>query len=148
MSRVGILTFSDGRDFLHQGITSPEEDIWDLENSGQQATWFAGRSDSPAENCSKGHLDPEEWYFPLGSAAVHCLATPGEGTLAYLSRLDGVYRMQVTKGRFDVYDDEKTETLMHQSTHMWPTRSPGWMPQRRRSFPGSERTTFMRSLVT
>jgi len=46
----------------------PEEDIWDLENSGQHATWFAARSDDPAENLSKVHLYPEEWYFPLGGA--------------------------------------------------------------------------------
>jgi hypothetical protein len=85
MSRVGILTFSDGRDFLHQGITSPEEDIWGVENSEQHATWFAGRSDVPAENFSKVHLYPEEWYFPRGGAEVDLLAAPGEVTLAYLS---------------------------------------------------------------
>ena len=56
--------------------------------------------------------------------------------------------MQVTKGRSEVYDDEKNKALMHESIYLWPTRSPGWMPQRRRSFPGSGRTTFMRSLVT
>jgi L-fucose isomerase len=98
----------------------PEEDIWDLENSGQHATWFAARSDDPAENLSKVHLYPEEWYFPLGGAAVHFLAAPGDITLARLSRLDGVYRMQVSKGRFEVYDDEKNEALMRQSTYVWP----------------------------
>src|ERR1035438_615017 len=82
----------------------PDEGIWDLENSGQHATWFAARSDDPAENLSKVHLYPEEWYFPLGGAAVHHLAAPWEIPLTRLSRLDGVYRLQVTKGRFEVYD--------------------------------------------
>jgi len=98
----------------------PEEGIWDLENSGQHATWYAARSDDPLENMSKVHLYPEEWYFPLGGAAVHHLAAPGEVTLARLSRLDARYRLQVTKGRFETYDDEKNEALMRQSTYVWP----------------------------
>lgn len=98
----------------------PKEGIWDLENSGQHATWFAARSDDPAENMAKVHLYPEEWYFPQGGAAVHHLAAPGGITLARLSRVDAKYRMQVTKGRFEVYDDEKNEALMRQSNYVWP----------------------------
>lgn len=98
----------------------PEEGIWDLENSGQHATWFAARSDDPAENMAKVHLYPEEWYFPAGGAAVHHLAAPGDITLARLSRLDGRYRLQVTKGAFEVYDDAKNEALMRQSNYVWP----------------------------
>ena len=98
----------------------PEEGIWDLENSGQHATWYAARSDDPLENLSRVHFYPEEWYFPAGGAAVHFLAAPGEIPLARLSRLDGSYRMQVTKGRFEVYDDEKNESLMRQSNYVWP----------------------------
>jgi L-fucose isomerase len=98
----------------------PEEGIWDLENSGQHATWFAARSEDPSENLSKVHLYPEEWYFPAGGAAVHFLAAPGDVTLARLSRSDGAYRMQVTKGRFEAYDDETNEALMQRSTYVWP----------------------------
>jgi L-fucose isomerase len=98
----------------------PEEGIWDLENSGQHATWYAARSDDPLENLSKVHFYPEEWYFPAGGATVHFLAAPGEITLARLSRLDASYRMQVTKGRFEVYGDEKEESLMRQSNYVWP----------------------------
>jgi len=98
----------------------PDRGIWDLENSGQHATWFAARSADPAENMAKVHLLPEEFYFPAGGAAVHHLAAPGEITLARLSRADGHYRMQVTKGRFEVYDDETNEKLMRQSTYVWP----------------------------
>jgi L-fucose isomerase len=41
-------------------------------------------------------------------------------TLARLSRSDGAYRMQVTKGRFEAYDDETNEALMQRSTYVWP----------------------------
>jgi|SRR5579875_992551 len=97
-----------------------ERGIWDLENSGQHATWFAARSDDPAENMSKVHLYPEEFYFPAGGASVHHLAAPGEVTLARLSRSDASYRLQVTKGYFETYDEETNEKLMRQSTYVWP----------------------------
>lgn len=98
----------------------PDRGIWDLENSGQHATWFARRSDDPAENLSSVHLYPEEFYFPAGGASVHHLAAPGEITLARLSRCDGRYRMQLTRGRFEQYDDQTNQALMRQSTYVWP----------------------------
>jgi len=98
----------------------PDRDVWDLENSGQHATWFARRSDDPAENLANVHLYPEEFYFPAGGAAVHHLAWPGEVTLARLSRRDGRYRLQLTRGRFEQYDAATNESLMRQSTYVWP----------------------------
>lgn len=95
-------------------------DVWDLCNSGQHATWFAARSDDPAENLARVHLYPEEFYFPAGGASVHHVAAPGECTFARLSRLDQRYRMQVLRGRIDAFDDETTERLMHASTYVWP----------------------------
>lgn len=97
-----------------------DRDVWDLENSGEHATWFAARSDDPAENLARVHLYPEEFYFPAGGATVHHLAAPGDVTLARLSRADSHYRMQVTKGRFEIYGDETNEALMRQSTYAWP----------------------------
>ena len=94
--------------------------IWDLENSGQHATWFAARSEDPAENMAQVHLYPEEFYFPAGGASVHHLAAAGEITLGRLSRADGRYRLQVTLGRFERYDAETNEALMRQSTYVWP----------------------------
>ncbi len=97
-----------------------ERAIWDLENSGQHATWFAARSDDPGENMARVHLYPEEFYFPAGGASVHHLAAPGEITLGRLSRCDGRYRLQVTLGRFENYDEATNEALMRQSTYVWP----------------------------
>lgn len=98
----------------------PDRGIWDLENSGQHATWFAAQSDDPAENLAKVHLYPEDFYFPAGGASVHHLAAPGAVTLARLSRRDGTYRMQVTRGSFEQYDEDTNESLMRASTYHWP----------------------------
>ena len=94
--------------------------VWDLVNSGQHATWFAARSDDPAENMRHVHLYPEVFFFPAGGASVQHLAAEGDFTFARLTRLDGNYRMQVMRGAFESYDDETNEDLMGQSTYEWP----------------------------
>ena len=43
-----------------------ELDVWDLCNSGEHATWFAARSDDPAENLARVHLYPEVLLLPGG----------------------------------------------------------------------------------
>ena len=97
-----------------------DRDVWDLCNSGQHATWFAERSDDPAENMRHVHLHPEGFFFPAGGASVHHLAAPGDFTFARLTRLDGRYRMQVLRGAFERYDDETNQAMMRQTTYHWP----------------------------
>ncbi|MEU2254834.1 L-fucose/L-arabinose isomerase family protein [Nocardia xishanensis] len=97
-----------------------DRDIWDLCNSGQHATWFAARSDDPAENLARVHLYPEVFFFPAGGASVHHLAAPGTMTLARLTRKDGDYRMQLMLGDFETYDEQTNAALMKQSTREWP----------------------------
>jgi L-fucose/D-arabinose isomerase len=97
-----------------------DRDVWDLCNSGQHATWFASRSDDPAENMRHVHLYPEEFFFPAGGAAVHHLAAEGDFTFARLTRREDRYRMHVMHGSFLRYDDETNEDLMRQSTYVWP----------------------------
>jgi L-fucose/D-arabinose isomerase len=94
--------------------------IWDLCNSGQHATWFAARADSPEENMRHVHLYPEGFYFPAGGASVHHLAAPGDMTFARLTRLNGRYRMHVLRGELVQFDDETNERLMRASTYEWP----------------------------
>ncbi|MGW4401177.1 L-fucose/L-arabinose isomerase family protein [Amycolatopsis nivea] len=98
----------------------PDRDVWDLCNSGQHATWFAARSEDPAENLAKVHLYPEVFFFPAGGASVQHIAAPGRMTLARLSRLDGEYRMQLVLGEFENYDARTTEALVSRSTPEWP----------------------------
>ncbi len=97
-----------------------DRDIWDLCNSGQHATWFAGRSDDPAENLAKVHLYPEVFFFPAGGASVQHIAAPGQMTLARLTREDAQYRLQLMLGDFESYDAETNEALVRQSTPEWP----------------------------
>ena len=97
-----------------------DKDVWDLCNSGQHATWYAARSDDPAENMAKVNLLPEIFYFPAGGASVQHLAAPGAMTLARISRLGERYRMQVTLGEFETYDDETNDRMMRASTYEWP----------------------------
>jgi L-fucose isomerase len=97
-----------------------DRDIWDLCNSGQHATWYAARSDDPAENLANVHLFPEVFFFPAGGASVQHIAAPGEMTLARLSREAGEYRVQVTRGTFERYDEATNAALARQSTYEWP----------------------------
>ncbi len=97
-----------------------ERDIWDLCNSGQHATWYAARSDDPAENLRRVNLYPEVFFFPAGGASVNHVAAPGDMTLARLTRYDGRYRMQVMRGSFEDYGDEVNEKLARESTFEWP----------------------------
>lgn len=97
-----------------------DRDIWDLCNSGQHATWFAARSDDPAENLSKVNFYPEVFFFPAGGASVQHIAAPGQMTLARLTRADGQYRLQMMLGDFEDYDDETNKELVNQSTPEWP----------------------------
>ena len=97
-----------------------DRDVWDLCNSGQHATWFAARSDDPAENLRRVHLYPEVFFFPAGGASVHHLAAEGDFTFARLTRKGGRYRMHVMRGAFERYGDETNEDLMNQSTYEWP----------------------------
>lgn len=97
-----------------------DRDIWDLCNSGQHATWFAARSDDPAENLSKVNFYPEVFFFPAGGASVQHIAAPGQMTLARLTRADGQYRLQMMLGDFENYDDATNEELVNQSTPEWP----------------------------
>lgn len=97
-----------------------DRDVWDLVNSGQHATWYAARSEDPAENLRRVHLYPEDFYFPAGGASVHHLAAPGEMTFARLSRKSSRYRMQVSRGSFETFGADVDEELMRQSTYHWP----------------------------
>ena len=97
-----------------------DRDVWDLCNSGQHATWYAARSDDPAENLSRTHFYPEVFYFPAGGGSVHHLAAPGAMTFARLTRAEGRYRMHVMRGDLVQYDDETNEAMMRQSTYEWP----------------------------
>jgi L-fucose isomerase len=97
-----------------------DRDIWDLCNSGQHATWFAARSEDPAENLAHVNFYPEVFFFPAGGASVQHIAAPGRMTLGRLTRHAGEYRLQLMLGEFERYDDATNAELMRMSTPEWP----------------------------
>lgn len=94
-------------------------DLFDLVNSGQHATYFAGKSFDPQVNLSKVELHPEGFYFPAGGASVFHIAHPGEVTLARLSREDGAYRMHILRGEF-------VRLAPHQERELVAAVQPNW----------------------
>ncbi|MEW5977264.1 MAG: L-fucose/L-arabinose isomerase family protein [Acidobacteriota bacterium] len=74
--------------------------VWDLCNSGEHATYFAGKSFNPEVNLSRTEFRPEGFYFPAGGASVYHVAAPGRVTLARLTRHDRQYQMVVVPGEF------------------------------------------------
>ena len=94
--------------------------IWDLVNSGEHATYFAGHSFDPKDNLPNVHFYPESFYFPAGGASVHHLAAPGEATFARLTRRNGTYWLAILRGEFVQYDEAKNMSLMKQTDLAWP----------------------------
>jgi L-fucose isomerase len=94
--------------------------IWDLCNSGEHATYFAGASFDPKDNLPQVHFYPEGFYFPAGGASVQHLAHPGKTTFARLTCRDGTYWLAIVPGEFVQYDANKNMELMQQTTLAWP----------------------------
>lgn len=95
-------------------------EMWDLCNSGEHATYFAGASFDPKDNLPQVHFYPESFYFPAGGASVQHLAHPGQATFARLTRRDGKYWLAILRGEFVSYDEQKNRELMKQTTPEWP----------------------------
>ncbi len=95
-------------------------ELFDLVNSGQHATYFAGKSLDPEVNLAKVELHPEGFYFPAGGASVFHIAHPGEVTLARLSRETGAYRMHFVRGEFVRLDPRRERELVHAVQPNWP----------------------------
>jgi L-fucose isomerase len=95
-------------------------EMWDLCNSGEHATYFAGASFDPKDNLPHVHFYPEGFYFPAGGASVHHLAHPGQATFARLTRRNGKYWLAILRGEFIQYDADKNMALMKQTDLAWP----------------------------
>jgi L-fucose isomerase len=105
--------FADVRHY-HQDL-----EVWDLCNSGEHATWFAGRSSDPAVNLARTEFRPQGFYFPAGGAAVYHIAAPGRVTLARLTRHDGQYVMNVVPAEFVDFGSRSHE-IAAISQDNWP----------------------------
>jgi L-fucose isomerase len=68
-----------------------------LPNCGAMCSWFAARSDDPAENLRRVELRPA--IRPGGGAITYFTAAPGALTLARLFRKSGRYQMAIIPGK-------------------------------------------------
>ena len=96
------------------------EGFFDLVNSGEHATYFAGASLDPERNMPLVNFLPEVFYFPAGGASVQHLAAPGPATFARLTRKDGRYWMAILRGELIRFGDERDERYMRETTWEWP----------------------------
>lgn len=94
--------------------------VWDLCNSGEHATFFAGRSHDPAVNLAKTEFRPQGFYFPAGGASVYHVAAPGRVTLARLTRDDGRYVMHVVPAEFVDFGEARNHEIAAISQDNWP----------------------------
>lgn len=96
------------------------DNVWDLCNSGEHATYFAGHSLDPAVNLRHVHLYPAIIYFPAGGASVMHIAAPGRVTLARLARRNGKYWMAIVPAEFVDFPPGKAAEKAHATTPEWP----------------------------
>ncbi|TWU21379.1 L-fucose/L-arabinose isomerase family protein [Bythopirellula polymerisocia] len=97
-----------------------EDQVWYLSNSGTHATYFAGRSDDPAENLKNVTFYPEVSYYPAGGASVHHFAAPGEVTLARLARKNGRYHLAIVPAEFVEFPRNVSLAKGATTTPEWP----------------------------
>ncbi len=97
-----------------------DENLIDLCNSGQHATYFAGGSVHPEKNLKNVSLLPEGFYFPAGGAAVRHIAAPGKITLARLARVNGKYLMTILPAKIVDLPEAKAEELARKVQPEWP----------------------------
>ena len=77
---------------------SQSDKIVTFMNCGSQSTWFASKSDDASENLKLVNLCPQ--IFDAGGASLQFQCSPGDITLARLSRIQGRYIMQIALAEF------------------------------------------------
>ncbi|MCH5376007.1 MAG: hypothetical protein JJ992_18720 [Planctomycetes bacterium] len=91
-----------------------------LPNCGGMCSWFAGRSDDPAENLARIELRPS--VRPGGGATTYFTAAPGPITLARLYRVGGAYRMAIIPGEaIEMTEDDLADFIRQRGKHQLPT---------------------------
>jgi L-fucose isomerase len=75
-----------------------EAGLWVLSNCGAAPTWFAARSEDPAENLAKVQLVPSTPKYLAGGAHVWFQFREGPVTVARLQRFGDAYQLVVLRG--------------------------------------------------
>lgn len=90
--------------------------LWVLVNCGASPTWFAARSDDPAENLRKTRLVPVITKYAGGGAHVCFQYREGPVTIARLQRSGDSYQLVIINGQIE----EKPNANVRGEVKNWP----------------------------
>jgi L-fucose isomerase len=90
--------------------------LWVLSNCGAATTWFAARSDDPAENLARVQLVPATPKYLAGGAHLCFQFRAGPVTLARLQRAGERYQLVILKGHVE----ERPLEAVSGSSSIWP----------------------------
>jgi L-fucose isomerase len=107
--------------FMDIRLYHPEDDIWDMCNSGNHASYYANLSFEPEENFKKISFHPAlEYYFKAGGASVEFDAAATELTFARLGFIKERAYMVIIPGRSLELSPEKRKKLNKETDPTWP----------------------------
>ncbi len=117
-----ILKHITGEPVLFADLRHYDEElgVFDLCNSGNHPTYFAGHSYDPDDNLPHVEFYPQGFYFPAGGASVRHIAAPGKVTLARLARRKGEYWLAIVPGEFIELSREEAERKAAATQIEWP----------------------------
>jgi L-fucose isomerase len=106
--------------FLDVSYIDEETNTFYFPNCGAFCSWYAGRSNKPAENLKKVELRPAN--RPGGGAITYFNTAPGPITLARLYRKAGEYRMAIISGQtVNISQAERDRFVAARGSHQLPT---------------------------
>ncbi len=94
--------------------------VFDLCNSGNHPSYFAGHSYDPDDNLPRVEFYPQGFYFPAGGASVRHIAAPGKVTMARLARRKGEYWLAIVPGEFIHLPRDEAESKAEATQIEWP----------------------------
>jgi len=107
--------------FMDVRLYHPDLDLWDWCNSGNHASWYAARSDDPAENFKTITFHPAlEFYFKAGGASVEFDAAAGEMTFCRLGLWDDKPLMVIVRGEAVELSAEERRRINEMTNPTWP----------------------------
>lgn len=106
--------------FMDVSYIDDEAQIFYMPNCGAFCSWYARRSDDPAENLAQVQLRPAN--RPGGGAITYFTAAPGPLTFARLYRRLGRYQMSIVGGETVELPPEKVAAFVAaRGSHQLPT---------------------------
>ena len=106
--------------FMDVSYIDDAQDTFYLPNCGAFCSWYAARSDDPAQNMQKVELRAAN--RPGGGAITYFTTAPGPLTLARLYREDGRYRMAIIPGEAVSISAEDYDSFVQaRGSHQLPT---------------------------